>query len=67
LIFGGNAAGMGALEAIKYSDGKLQLLDQRLLPLETVYLDVPDPKAAWQHIKVSWHGCCRTSLCLCGL
>jgi hypothetical protein len=44
---------MGALEAIKYSDGKLQLLDQRLLPLETVYLDVPDPKAAWQQIKVS--------------
>lgn len=44
---------MGALEAIKYSDGKLQLLDQRLLPLETVYLDVPDPQAAWQQIKVS--------------
>jgi methylthioribose-1-phosphate isomerase len=43
---------MGALEAIKYSDGKLQLLDQRLLPLETVYLDVPDPQAAWQQIKV---------------
>lgn len=43
---------MSALEAIKYSDGRLQLLDQRLLPLETVYLDVPDPQAAWQQIKV---------------
>lgn len=45
---------MSALEAIKYKDGKLQLLDQRLLPLETVYLDVPDPKAAHKQIKVSW-------------
>jgi len=50
-----NSIAMSALEAIKYSDGKLQLLDQRLLPLETVYLDVPDPKAAWQQIKVR---CC---------
>jgi hypothetical protein len=40
------------LQAIKYTDGHLQLLDQRLLPYETVYLDVPDPKAAWQQIKV---------------
>lgn len=40
------------LQAIKYADGQLQLLDQRLLPYETVYLDVPDPKAAWQQIKV---------------
>lgn len=41
-----------ALQAIKYSDGKLQLLDQRLLPYETVYLAVPNPQAAWQQIKV---------------
>jgi methylthioribose-1-phosphate isomerase len=40
------------LQAIKYADGHLQLLDQRLLPYETVYLDVPDPQAAWQQIKV---------------
>jgi hypothetical protein len=45
---------MGALEAIKYGDGKFQLLDQRLLPLETVYLEVPNPLAAWQQIKVGW-------------
>lgn len=47
---------MGSLEAIKYADGKLQLLDQRLLPLETVYLDVDTPQAAWQQIKVTAHG-----------
>lgn len=41
-----------SLQAIKYSDGKLQLLDQRLLPYEQVYLNVPDPTAAWQQIKV---------------
>eukprot|EP00878_Enallax_costatus_P005791 GHUV01006072.1.p1 GENE.GHUV01006072.1~~GHUV01006072.1.p1 ORF type:complete len:713 (+),score=234.96 GHUV01006072.1:191-2329(+) len=40
-----------SLQAIKYSDGKLQLLDQRLLPYEQVYLDVPDTTAAWQQIK----------------
>jgi len=42
------------LQAIKYSSGKLQLLDQRLLPHETVYLEVPDIQAAWQQIKVRY-------------
>ena len=48
----------GALQAIRYADGRLSLLDQRLLPLERVYLDVPDAKAAWQAIKVRcvWGG-----------
>jgi len=40
-----------SLIAIKYGPEGLQLLDQRLLPFETVYLPVPDPQAAWQHIK----------------
>lgn len=40
-----------SLQAIKYADGTLQLLDQRLLPFNTVYLDVPDTKVAWQHIR----------------
>lgn len=40
------------LQAIRYASGSLQLLDQRLLPRETVYLDVPDLQAAWQQIKV---------------
>jgi hypothetical protein len=43
--------GMATLQAIKYQRGSLSLLDQRLLPFETVYLPVPDPQTAWQHIK----------------
>jgi methylthioribose-1-phosphate isomerase len=42
---------MATLQAIKYQRGSLSLLDQRLLPFETVYLPVPDPQTAWQHIK----------------
>jgi methylthioribose-1-phosphate isomerase len=43
----------GTLVAIKYdpTDGRLQLLDQRLLPFDQVYLDVPDAQAAWQQIR----------------
>lgn len=40
-----------SLQAIKYARGSLQLLDQRLLPFETVYLEVPDAKAAWTQIR----------------
>jgi methylthioribose-1-phosphate isomerase len=40
-----------ALQAIVYSRGKLQLLDQRLLPQEHVLLDVPTPQIAWKYIK----------------
>lgn len=40
-----------ALQAIKYKRGSLQLLDQRLLPFRTEYLDVPDVKAAWTQIR----------------
>lgn len=39
------------LQAIKYMRGSLQLLDQRLLPFQTVYLDVTDVKSAWTHIR----------------
>jgi hypothetical protein len=35
---------MAALVAIKYVRGSLQLLDQRLLPFEEVWLDVPTPQ-----------------------
>ena len=46
-----------ALEAIKYSarEGEkavLQLLDQRLLPLQSTYIDIDGPKAAWDAIRV---------------
>ncbi|GAX82127.1 hypothetical protein CEUSTIGMA_g9555.t1 [Chlamydomonas eustigma] len=40
-----------ALQAIKYETGSLQLLDQRLLPFDSIYLDVPTPQIAWIHIK----------------
>lgn len=39
------------LEAIRYSRGKLQLLDQLKLPTETVFMDVPDCDACWTAIK----------------
>lgn len=35
-----------ALRAIKYQRGRLQLLDQRLLPFESTYLDVPTPQVS---------------------
>lgn len=46
---------MGALEAIRWSLGPpaaLQLLDQRLLPDQSVYIDIDGPKAAFTAIKV---------------
>eukprot|EP01025_Chloroclados_australasicus_P035850 TRINITY_DN3645_c0_g7_i1.p1 TRINITY_DN3645_c0_g7~~TRINITY_DN3645_c0_g7_i1.p1 ORF type:complete len:822 (+),score=91.97 TRINITY_DN3645_c0_g7_i1:29-2467(+) len=39
------------LEAIKYGNRQLQLLDQRLLPLELVYLDIKDTQDGWQAIR----------------
>ncbi|KAG6545215.1 hypothetical protein Mapa_013327 [Marchantia paleacea] len=40
-----------SLEAIRYKRGSLQLLDQKKLPHESVYVDVPDSDAAWLAIK----------------
>jgi methylthioribose-1-phosphate isomerase len=42
---------MSSLIAIKYRHGSLELLDQRLLPFEQKWLDVPDAETAWHHIK----------------
>jgi methylthioribose-1-phosphate isomerase len=42
---------MGQLEAIRYSRGRLELLDQRLLPQQAVYLPSPSPEAAHEHIR----------------
>lgn len=39
------------LEAIKYAPGSLELLDQRLLPTQTVFLPVPTTAVAYEHIK----------------
>ncbi|KAK6497816.1 S-methyl-5-thioribose-1-phosphate isomerase [Arthrobotrys musiformis] len=40
-----------ALQAIKYSRGSLDILDQLLLPHQSVYLPVPDVTTAWNAIK----------------
>lgn len=42
---------MGALEAIKYERGSLQLLEQRRLPLESVFVDISGPKDCWTAIR----------------
>ena len=39
------------LEAIKYKDGKLQLLDQLKLPHETVYMDILTLEDGWNAIN----------------
>ncbi|PSS02037.1 Methylthioribose-1-phosphate isomerase [Actinidia chinensis var. chinensis] len=40
-----------ALQAIHYQRGSLQLLDQRKLPLETIYMDILDSKDGWYAIR----------------
>ncbi|KMS95793.1 hypothetical protein BVRB_004920 [Beta vulgaris subsp. vulgaris] len=40
-----------ALQAICYNRGSLQLLDQRKLPLETVYLEIRNASDGWLAIK----------------
>lgn len=41
----------GSLLAIKYERGKLELLDQRLLPFESTYILVESPQAAHDAIR----------------
>jgi hypothetical protein len=35
-----------ALQALRYTRGSLEVLDQRLLPLQSVYVPIADPQAA---------------------
>ena len=42
---------MATLEAIRYTRGSLDLLDQRLLPTQTVFLRCPDTRSAFDHIR----------------
>ncbi|KAK1301888.1 Methylthioribose-1-phosphate isomerase [Acorus calamus] len=44
-------SGGDSLQSICYSRGSLRLLDQRRLPLETVYLDVRDCTDGWNAIR----------------
>ncbi len=41
----------GSLEAISYERGRLQLLEQRKLPLESVFMDIAGPKECWTAIR----------------
>ncbi|KAF3292522.1 S-methyl-5-thioribose-1-phosphate isomerase [Orbilia oligospora] len=40
-----------ALQAIKYTRGTLSILDQLLLPHQSIYISVPDVTTAWNAIK----------------
>jgi methylthioribose-1-phosphate isomerase len=40
-----------SLQAIRYARGSLELLDQRQLPQQFVYLPAQTPATAWQYIK----------------
>lgn len=40
-----------SLQSIRYKRGSLQLLDQRKLPLETIYLDIRDATDGWDAIR----------------
>ncbi|XP_021757890.1 methylthioribose-1-phosphate isomerase-like [Chenopodium quinoa] len=46
-----NHSEIHALQSICYKRGSLQLLDQRKLPLETVYLDIKNASDGWFAIK----------------
>lgn len=39
------------LEAIRYQRGRLDILDQLLLPSQTVFISINDTKDAWSAIK----------------
>ncbi|CAN0923323.1 Methylthioribose-1-phosphate isomerase [Linum grandiflorum] len=45
------AAADSTLQAICYTRGSLQLLDQRKLPLETIYLEIKDSSDGWLAIR----------------
>ncbi|KAJ1437119.1 P-loop containing nucleoside triphosphate hydrolase [Sesbania bispinosa] len=44
-------ASSNTLQSICYKRGSLQLLDQRKLPLETIYLDIRDSTDGWNAIR----------------
>ena len=50
--------GGGMLEAIRWQMGppaSLKLLDQRLLPTQSVYIEIDGPEAAFTAIKVNMY------------
>ena len=58
------------LEAIKYKGGKLEILDQLLLPHETKYIPVNNTEDGWTAIKTMQVGTKWASImptCVCRL
>nr|ACU24114.1 unknown [Glycine max] len=51
MAFESNEVAATTLQAICYKRGSLQLLDQRKLPLETVYLEIRDSTDGWNAIR----------------
>lgn len=50
-----NPSGQGALQSVRWNQDHLDLLDQRLLPEEIVYLELRTPEEVWEairHLKV---------------
>ena len=43
--------GMMALEAIKYNEGRLEILNQLLLPAQSVYEHITSVQEAWEAIR----------------
>lgn len=41
-----------SLESIRYSDGKLEILDQLLLPTETEYIHIKNVEEGWDAIRL---------------
>ena len=42
---------MATLEAIKYENGKLHILDQLLLPIQSVFEEIKSVEDGWRAIK----------------
>ncbi|XP_057851662.2 methylthioribose-1-phosphate isomerase [Cryptomeria japonica] len=51
LPFDKDSGNENTLQSIRYSRGRLQLLDQRKLPHESVYIDIHDSTAGWHAIQ----------------
>ncbi|MBB6633826.1 S-methyl-5-thioribose-1-phosphate isomerase [Cohnella thailandensis] len=51
MIEHGGSAASKVLQSVRWADGVLDLLDQRLLPEQTVYLKLTTPQDVWEAIR----------------
>ena len=66
MLLHNNMGASGMLEAIRWQLGppaSLKLLDQRLLPTQSIYIDIDGPRAAFIAIKVRL-SCQELLLCI---